>query len=353
MNIAANRKIGIWLLCGVFMIYVQIIVGGITRLTGSGLSITKWDVVTGTIPPVNESQWLQEFDKYKVTPQYLKINEGMSLSDFKFIYFWEYIHRFWARLMGFVFVIPLLIFLAKGWISKPLLGKLMIVLGLAALVASLGWMMVKSGLVERPWVSPYKLTLHLSLALALYAYVFWLALSQLFRDKLMLKAPLKKFSLMILILLSFQLVLGGLMSGMKAGLLYPTFPDMNGEIIPAILLSSENWSMEAFSHYDQNPFAVTLIHFTHRMMAYLLVVLIFIYFLKLKSLNIRGLLRTAIYTLPLIVTIQVLLGILVILHSKGFVPVAPGVLHQGVAILLLSDLIFIHYFFKPAHPQFP
>ena len=349
MNPSANRVIGIWLLCGVLMIYVQIIVGGITRLTGSGLSITKWEVITGTIPPLNTDQWVQEFDKYKATPQFEQINQGMSLQEFKFIYFWEYFHRLWARLMGFVFAIPLFIFFIKGWVSKALAKQLTGVFILAAVVASFGWIMVKSGLIDRPWVSPYKLTIHLSLALILYAYVLWLALAQLFKHGFVSNAPARKFSGLILVLLSFQLVIGGLMSGMKAGLFYPTFPDMNGAFIPEILFSFENWGIDAFVNYDQNGFAVALVHFVHRIVAYLLGILILVFFFKLRSLASNAFLRSAIYALPVVVFSQILLGILVVLNSLGNVPVALGVIHQGVAILLLSVMIIIHYFLR-SHP---
>jgi len=158
------------------MLYFQIILGGITRLTGSGLSITKWEIVTGTIPPLSAHDWEEEFDKYKATPQYHKLNQGMSLSEFKFIYFWEYIHRLWARTMSFVFAIPFGIFLYRKQLSASLIKKLIALVLLAALAASFGWFMVLSGLNERPWVDAYKLTLHLSVAIITYAYCLWLCL---------------------------------------------------------------------------------------------------------------------------------------------------------------------------------
>ena len=162
INYPAGLKI--WLLTGVFMLFVQIIVGGITRLTGSGLSITKWEIITGTIPPLNAVQWDAAFDLYQATPQYQKINQGMSLAEFKFIYFWEYIHRLWARAMGFVFLIPFIYFAIKGWIDRKLMKNLGIVVLLAALAASFGWIMVNSGLKDRPWVNAYKLAVHLGIA---------------------------------------------------------------------------------------------------------------------------------------------------------------------------------------------
>jgi len=157
-----SRIVKIWLIIGLVMIFFQVVIGGITRLTGSGLSITKWEIVTGTIPPLNSADWEEAFDLYKATPQYKQINKGMSMSEFKFIYFWEFIHRLWARTMGFVFLFPFLFFLGTQRFSKKLFKQLIVVFLLAALVASLGWIMVASGLRDLPWVSPYKLTLHLS-----------------------------------------------------------------------------------------------------------------------------------------------------------------------------------------------
>ena len=161
-----KTPVKIWLVIGLVMIFFQIIIGGITRLTGSGLSITKWEIETGAIPPLNHDQWQDEFELYKRTPQYQKINQGMDLSRFKWIYFWEYLHRLWARSMGFVFLIPLVIFWLKGYLGvKGLKKDLLIVFLLAALVGMFGWIMVGSGLVERPWVNAYKLSIHLGLAL--------------------------------------------------------------------------------------------------------------------------------------------------------------------------------------------
>ncbi len=168
-----SNKVKIWLFIGLVMVFVQVIVGGITRLTESGLSITKWEVISGTLPPLSEADWEQQFELYKSTPQYIEINEGMNLDDFKFIYFWEYIHRFWARIMGFVFLFPFLYFLVKGYLDKALLKKLSIVIFCALLAATFGWIMVASGLVERPWVNAYKLSIHLMIAFSVYVALLW------------------------------------------------------------------------------------------------------------------------------------------------------------------------------------
>ncbi len=342
-----NRTVAWWLLCGVIMIYLQIVIGGITRLTGSGLSITKWEIITGTLPPLNETTWKSEFEKYRATPQYKKLNEGMSLSEFKYIYFWEYFHRLWARLMGFVFAIPFAIFLFQKRLDAPLVRKLILLILLASLVASFGWLMVKSGLVDRPWVDAYKLTMHLSLALITYGYLLWLFMSLFFSEKHFTVNPaLKTFTVFLLVILSFQLFLGGLMSGLRAGLLYPTFPDMNGNFIPPSLKLSENWTLQSFIEYDANVFFPTFVQFIHRGIAYIFVLLTAWFTVKALRTKLNAPHKILILLLPVITLLQVLLGILTVINFKGEVPVTLGVLHQAVAILLLTNLLAVWYLFK-------
>ncbi|MCB0662592.1 MAG: COX15/CtaA family protein, partial [Saprospiraceae bacterium] len=230
-----------WLIIGLFMLVMQVVIGGITRLTGSGLSITKWEIVTGAMPPLNEAAWMSEFDLYKATPQYQKINEGMSLSEFKFIYFWEYLHRLWARTMGFVFLIPFLIFWRKGYIDKPLMKRLGIVVLLAAIVAAFGWIMVASGLVDRPWVNAYKLTLHLSLALVVFGYLLWTTFFTYDTPKAAswVTEDLKGGINILFGLVIIQIMLGGLMSGMHAALVYPTWPLMHDSFLPGLIFEGE------------------------------------------------------------------------------------------------------------------
>src|SRR5215510_7045011 len=179
MIIFSRKVIGKWLLLGVFMIFIQVMLGGITRLTGSGLSITQWDVIIGSLPPMNQEQWQNAFDQYKQFPQYKIMNNDMTLEGFKSIFWWEFIHRFWARLMGVVFVVPFVWFLIKKMIDWNLGKKLIIIFILGGLQGLLGWVMVQSGLVDKPWVSPIDLSAHLILALILYCYLFWVALDVL------------------------------------------------------------------------------------------------------------------------------------------------------------------------------
>ncbi len=334
----------IWLVTGLFMVFMQVVIGGITRLTGSGLSITKWEIVTGTLPPVSAEGWEEAFDLYKATPQYQKINEGMTMSEFKFIYFWEYFHRLWARLMGFVFAIPFAIFYFKGMIDRPLLRRLGVVILMAAVVASFGWIMVASGLVDRPWVNAYKLTMHLSLAFILFGYLLWTTFRVFQPDpKVFHNALLRKWGLALLIIVAVQIVLGGIMSGMKAALFYPTWPDMHGAVVPSILFDPAAWNVDNFLHYDRSPFMSALVQVLHRTVAYLLSIIGLWYLFKGLKADGPPVFRIGLFLLAGILFLQVTLGILTLVNSVGTIPVGLGVLHQAGGLLLLSAVLFINY----------
>lgn len=339
----------VWLWLGVFLVFMQMVIGGVTRLTGSGLSITKWEIVMGTVPPMNAAQWHEAFELYQATPQYKKINEGMSLSQFQFIYFWEYLHRLWARMMGLVFVFPFIYFLVKKWLPHWLVRRLMVVIGLAALAASFGWIMVASGLVDRPWVNAYKLTLHLSIALILYGYLFWTALMASFPRPHNLPVTPKRiryFPQVLFILLAVQLVFGGIMSGMKAGLYYPTWPSMHGSFIPQEVLNLSNWNYQNFVQYDSTSFMAAWIQTFHRLTAYLLVIIFSFYFFKKREYAPSATHKNALWMVAVSLCIQVMLGIFTVLNSKGAVPIALGELHQIGAIILLSTLLWLNYIIK-------
>lgn len=350
---AVPRPVKIWLVIGLFMLFMQIVIGGITRLTGSGLSITKWEIVTGTLPPLNEAAWLDEFDKYKATPQYQKINAGMSLGEFKFIYFWEYLHRLWARWMGVVFAVPFVWFLRRGMLPRSLVGRLGGVIGLAAVAASFGWIMVASGLVNRPWVNAYKLTLHLTIGFSVFAWLLWAALHvfQPTVPKITSAVSLKKWTLGISLLALVQFMLGGVMSGMKAGLFFPTWPDMNGAYLPGVLLDANQWNVENFVNYDSNPFMPALIHVLHRNTAYLLTIMVlWLFFHNLKAQS-TPIYRTGNYMLITVLVTQVLLGILTVVNCKAHIPVGLGELHQMGGVLLLAVLIFMNYQLRRSSPK--
>lgn len=337
------RAVRNWLILGLVLIFVQVVVGGITRLTGSGLSITKWEIVTGTLPPLNGTDWLAEFDLYKATPQYEKMNEGMSLGDFKFIYFWEYFHRLWARLMGFAFILPLAYFLFRGYIDRALGKRLGLVFFAAALTASFGWIMVASGLIERPLVNAYKLSMHLGIAFITFGILLW---TTLWTHDVRLSAKpstqLRKLVYWTAGVFVVQILLGGMMSGMKAALFYPTWPDLNGETIPAVLLNSANWDLQHFIDYDKHPFMAALIQLLHRSTGYVVAFLI----AALAWLGLRQNLLGTRWSKALWITlglmlIQVFLGIGTLVLSKGgIIPVSWGVLHQAGALLLLTAVLY-------------
>jgi cytochrome c oxidase assembly protein subunit 15 len=341
------KSVQIWLVIGVFMIFMQVVIGGVTRLTGSGLSITKWEIITGSVPPLNAQQWDEAFELYKQTPQYHKINNGMSMGEFKFIFFWEYFHRLWARSMGFVFIFPFLYFYRKGWIDRSLRRRLGVVVLLAAVVASFGWIMVASGLINRPWVNAYKLTMHLSLALILYSYLFWtlLTTTQVY-PQVINSVWLKKWGLALAVVLAIQIILGGVMSGMKAGLAFPTWPDMNGVIIPPALLKSTEWNVDNMVNYEHSTFMPALVQILHRTVAYVLFIMGLWYFFKGIRSTITPLFRVGLYMLVGMLLLQVLLGILTVINSLGAIPVGLGVFHQAGALVLLSIVLFLNYQLK-------
>ncbi len=333
-----HKSVAIWLWLGVAMIFIQIVLGGVTRLTGSGLSITKWDIVTGAIPPLSSEDWNREFGLYKETPQYQKINEGMSLSEFKFIYFWEFIHRLWARSIGIVFLIPFVFFVLKNKLDGELYKNLGIAVLLGAVVAAFGWIMVASGLVDRPWVNAYKLTIHLNLALILYAWLLWIAIG---RSITIHKSPkLKRWLNLLTCFIIVQLIFGGLMSGMKAGLYYPTWPDMHGEYFPKVLIDSNLWTKVSILEYERG-LVPAMVQFVHRFCAYLIFMLSVIVFWKSTENETPLHIRRPVRMLLLLVFLQVCLGVITIINCTGKIPLFYGVAHQAMAILLLSNLIYL------------
>jgi cytochrome c oxidase assembly protein subunit 15 len=345
MSVTTNKKyhsaIFIWLCIGVIMVFFQVVIGGITRLTGSGLSITNWEIVTGVLPPMNERDWNEALELYRATPQYQKLNEGMSMSDFKFIYFWEYFHRLWARSMGFIFLIPCLVFLKRGWISRQLGRRLLKVVFLAALAASFGWIMVASGLVDRPWVNAYKLSLHLSLALLVLGYLFWVTLAYRY-DEVLYRRDLKLK--VILVLIFVQIVFGGMMSGMHAALAYPTWPSYGDAWVPMGLFDPSAWTVENLVDYDRNGFMVGLVQFLHRNLAYVLTISILYVFYRNYNRWKTQTLQVSPWLWIIVLVSQIVLGVCVLLGSVGKIPVGLGVWHQGVGMLLFLVTLYLYFF---------
>ena len=337
-KIRSDRPVAIWLLIGVAMLVIQIILGGITRLTGSGLSITEWDIITGSLPPLNEQQWVNEFSKYQQTPQYRLLNFDFTLKDFKAIFFWEWLHRFWARLIGIVFAVPFLIFLAQRRFKKSMIQPLLILFLLGALQGLIGWIMVASGLEgDAIYVAPIRLALHFTFAMLLLGYTFWAALKLLVNNTSFVVAPrLKTFTWWLIALLGVQFIFGALMAGHRAAPAAPTWPDINGSFLPAYVFK------QGLKGIVEDRI---VIHAVHRMLAYVLVVLIFIWNIKAARLK-GGALFFWARSLPLFFAlVQVTLGILTVLSSVNIRAAKwnqfewMAQLHQFVALLLLLSLV--------------
>ncbi len=347
-----SRAVANWLLLGVAMTVIQIALGGITRLTGSGLSITEWDVVTGALPPMSEAHWQELFTKYKTTPQFQLLNFDFTITNFKFIFFWEWFHRLWARTIGLVFAIGFVYFLVKKYFKPNMIKPLVVLFLLGALQGAIGWIMVASGLEgDAVYVKPTRLALHFIFALGLLAYTYWFALSlkasPIEKNKVSAEAQfsllrIRKWAWIILVVLFFQLIYGALMAGHKAANVASTWPKINGQWIPTGLLSKESFLLNAVNN-------TIWIHFVHRGIAYILLALIVYWITQMRKIRSNSFWEK-VKTLPLlIVFIQVMLGILTILFSAHIVPgVWAGFewfaqLHQLIGMLLLLSVVNIIY----------
>ncbi|NCI45314.1 COX15/CtaA family protein [Sediminibacterium soli] len=340
----SRRLVAAWLLIGVGMTVIQIALGGITRLTGSGLSITEWNVVTGALPPLNEQQWMLEFNKYRQTPQYQLLNFDFTLSDFKFIFFWEWFHRLWARLIGVVFAAGFVWFLVKKHFRKEMINPLLILFLLGALQGAVGWIMVASGLTgDAVYVKPTRLALHFIFALGLLCYTFWFALQLLVnKAQTVNSTPLRKWNGWILAALVLQLLYGALMAGHKAATAAPSWPTINGRWIPENMFAEQPLLLNFIDNKG-------LIHFIHRGLAYLLLVLIALWTARMYKEPGTALFRKTRWMPVVIVLLQAVLGIVTVLSSTGIVPGRWGLfewmaqLHQLAGMLLLLSLVWMLY----------
>lgn len=325
-----NRKaVAYWLLFVAFTIFAMVVVGGATRLTESGLSMVNWNPVTGTLPPLSEQSWQQEFNDYKTSPEYMLKNAGMSLDDFKGIFYWEWGHRLLGRLIGLIFFIPMVWFWLRGQIPagyKPRLVTLFILGGSQGL---LGWYMVMSGLVDEPAVSHYRLAAHLGLALFLFAVTFWTALSLLNPKPVGISSSLKRILHISMLVLVLQLFMGALVAGLKAGHIFNTWPLMGESFAPDGLMMLEPW----WTNFFEN--AVTT-QFDHRIGAYLLTGLL-IAVAALGQREVPAVKKASIAVLGA-VALQMILGIVMLLKH---VPVSWGTAHQGVGVILLAALLYL------------
>jgi cytochrome c oxidase assembly protein subunit 15 len=319
-----NRAIRIWLYVVAALIFAMVLVGGATRLTESGLSIVEWKPVTGALPPMSEAAWQEEFEKYRTIPQYQQVNRGMSLAEFKMIFWWEWAHRLMGRLIGAVFLIPFVWFLFKGWIKPGLRGRLWFIFALGAAQGAIGWWMVASGLTERVNVSQYRRAVHLTLACVIFAAVLWTALRLEGREPLDVPARVRVSALALFALVLIQTYLGALVAGLRAGLIYNTWPLIDGAFIPQ--LSGLLHETPAWRNLFENTLTV---QFNHRMMAYVLLLAAILH--AVDAMRTRAApLATA---LAGVIVLQAGIGIATLLSQ---VQIGLGLLHQGGAIVVLA-----------------
>lgn len=320
--------VALWLYACCAMIFAMVVIGGVTRLTESGLSIVQWQPIKGTLPPLNAAEWQTAFEQYRATPQFRFVNASMTIDEFRQIFWWEYIHRLWGRLIGFVFLIPLIVFWVRGKLDRTLRAPLVVFFLLGGMQGVIGWFMVASGLKDVPWVSPYFLTLHLGFALALYTGLFWVA-TTLWQERKLLRAPraVSALAKTALALVFTTILAGGFVAGLRAGQIYNEFPLMGDGLVPPDYLSASiPWARNFF----ENPAAA---QFDHRLLAITTVLTV----LTLGAIVWRRIAdataRLGVTLLAAMVLIQMTLGIATLLSH---VPVWLGALHQAGAVTLLS-----------------
>lgn len=332
----AGRRLGIWLAIWAVMLYLLILIGGATRLTESGLSITEWQPVSGVIPPIGAEQWNAAFARYQQIPQYAAMNAGMTLPQFQRIFLWEYTHRLWARLVGLAFAIPLLVFLARGMVPRAMRGRLWLLLILLGAQGALGWFMVSSGLSARTEVSQYRLAAHLAAALLIYGATVWTAADFLARPRARLSPDervLQRGAWWLTGLAFLTAIAGAFVAGLRAGRVFNTFPLMGDRIVPPGYGAFSPWWRNLF----ENPGAV---QFDHRVLAIVTVALIVWSWWRARHQALTPITRRILAWVTVAGVLQLSLGIATLLLK---VPVVLGVAHQGVAVLLITGgLLLLH-----------
>jgi heme a synthase len=340
-----QKAVANWIYIGVAMLIIQVILGGITRLTGSGLSITEWKVVEGFLPPLSEQQWIIAFAKYQQTPQYQLLNSDFTIHNYKFIYFWEWFHREWARLISVVFVVGFVYLLAKKYLKPAIIKPLLILFLLGALQGAIGWIMVKSGLTDdMVYVKPLKLALHFVSALVLICYAWWFALQlSVPNEQVVVNNSLRKYTWLILIVLFFQLIYGALMAGHKAASAAPTWPTINGSWFPQHLFSPAVNMVE-----DK-----VTVHFMHRGLAYLLVILTLAWTMQAnKIVSVTTACKKTKWMPVFLILLQALLGIMAVITSPSIVPNHwvlfdwLAQLHQITGMLFMLAMVWMLYIIR-------
>jgi len=329
----SHRRVAAWLFVCCALVFVIVVVGGVTRLTHSGLSITEWQPIVGTVPPLSDADWNEVFSKYQLTPEYQQVNKGMTLPEFRRIYWWEYGHRLLGRLVGVVFLVPFLWFLARRQIPSALGWGFAGIFALGAAQGALGWYMVKSGLVDDPRVSQFRLTAHLGLAFLIFAAMFWAALSLRSSRQAehtganALVASARRWAAAVACLVFVQVLSGAMVAGIHAGSAYNTFPLMNGAVVPAEILSLD----PAWKNLFYN---MATVQFDHRLLALIVTLAVLLLWSRIARMPHPSLrVRVGTYGLLAMLAVQVTLGILTLVLV---VPVPLAALHQAGALLLFA-----------------
>ena len=342
-----QSAVAAWLLACCALIFAMVVLGGVTRLTHSGLSIVEWQPLVGALPPLTERDWHELFEKYRQTPEYREVNKGMSVEEFKGIFWLEYFHRLLGRLIGVAFFVPLLWFWRHRQIDRHLGLRLAGIFLLGALQGALGWYMVASGLIDEPRVSHYRLTAHLALAFAIYGAMLWLALDLLWprasaaTDESARR--LRRMAWWATGIIGLMVVTGGLVAGIRAGKAYNTFPLMNGAIVPPEIFALDPWYLNFFNN-------MATVQFDHRLFAWALAVLVPLFWWKLVRGGIEGRARVLAHVLLVALAAQIALGISTLLLA---VPVALGAAHQGGALVVFTFAIALNHALRSARAQAP
>jgi cytochrome c oxidase assembly protein subunit 15 len=330
-----RRAIAIWLFVVCALVFAMVVLGGVTRLTRSGLSIVEWQPLLGALPPLTHADWLALFEKYKLTPEYQKVNVGMDLAGFQGIFWLEYFHRLLGRLIGLAFALPFIYFLVRGRIGRALAPKLWLLFALGAAQGLLGWLMVASGLVDIPRVSPYRLTAHLGLAILIYAATLWVALG-LLASKPQAAQPLaglRRFGLAVTGLIFFMILTGGFVAGTHAGFAFNDWPYMHGRLVPEGLYALDPWWVNLFEN-------IATVQFNHRLVAYLLCLVIPAYWFVARRHRLAARTRTLLHLLLAMLALQIALGVTTLLYV---VPVPLAAAHQAGALLLLTIALLLNH----------
>jgi len=334
-----NKKVIYWLFSGCALIFIMVIVGGITRLTHSGLSIPDYKLISGIIPPINDQQWQEAFELYKQYPEYQKLNSNISLTEFKGIFFWEWLHRVIGRAIGLVFIIPFLYFLITRQLDKSTIKKTIILLILGSFQGFLGWYMVKSGLVDKPDVNHYRLAAHLTTAFVTFAFTLWVALDLIFPIKQTINKTYRDLIRIGLAILFLQIIYGAFVAGLDAGFIHNNWPMMNeGKFMHETVLIEKTPLYKNFIEGRSG------VQFVHRILAFIVVFSVLIIYINGKKIAVSNYQLYGLNSLLILVGVQSLLGVLAILLQ---VPLWLGIAHQIGAFLLLSSMIFtLHRFSK-------